>query len=321
MQIDSRAARARRLPRVAARRTAAEARQAASRRGRFDVALVDLGLARDAASTSSAGSRHRRRRQRSSSCRRAPRCRGAIHSYDLKAFAFVQKPFDIGQLFAAVRARARAAPHEPRQPAARVGTADDQRDRRGHRAVAGARRRAGRRAAVPHAARSTWSGGSIRLRNETDEFPREGVRREPAASAAWLDGRVPRPSDDVIAHRAARASSTTCTPACRPAAASSPVLSALSVPMLAGDRADRRAERRRRRRPDRFTARTSGCVAIIAGQIVGRRAERRLHDSCGAASRSGSARSTPSAIRSRCSTAAGGCCAATPRSPPISGGR
>ena len=283
----------------------------------FDVALVDLGFgSRVRASTSSGASRaqapdaetHRDVGEHLAAA-------AAIHSYELRAFAVRAEAVRPRSAVRHGRARGRAAADEPGQPAARLGAPDDQRNRRRHRAVAGARRRARRRAQVPHAGArrprridpaSRRARTSTRRRRTSGDVQRAVVARWHGACArATTSSRTARPT-----------SSTTCATDCLPGSRRDlPVRSALSVPMLAGTdligTLTLGAATPRPVRPGGPALRRASSPARSASPCRTRGST----TSSGAASGSGSGPSTRSAIRSRCSTAAACCCAATRRSP------
>ena len=120
------------------------------------------------------------------------------------AFAFVPEAVRHRPAVRHARARARAPPDESRQPPARLGAADDQRDRRrAARARSCSSDVLAERAAVPRPRARRSPAARIRLKDAvTGRLRGAGVRR-PARRAAgvWRDG-VPRPSDRVIATRA-----------------------------------------------------------------------------------------------------------------------
>ncbi len=212
------------------------------RRGRsFDVALVDLGARqRIRRSTSiraikahapdteivviSASTSLASRRSRPTSCRRSPSCRS--RSTSTSCFGAVER---------ARRATARVTRRSP----AGLGTADRQRDRR--RACASRWRPSAcveRRARAPDARRST----SLE-RFDPPSQPRD--RRVRRARHARADRRradrgshgrrSPRPSDLVLATRAAGARRRPARADAASGGADLPVRRALSVPMFAGE--------------------------------------------------------------------------------------
>jgi two-component system NtrC family sensor kinase len=118
--------------------------------------------------------------------------------------------------------------------------------------------------------------GSIRLRDENGEFPERAFVGS-ALQRAWIDGPLPRPSDDVIAqHRACIVDDLR---AGLPAGCTDdlPVLSAVSVPMMAG------AELLGTLSlgaaiPHRFELADQRFVTMVAGQILVAVQNARLHD-------------------------------------------
>jgi two-component system, NtrC family, sensor kinase len=199
----------------------------------------------------------------------------AIHSFDLKAFAFVQKPFGIGQLFAAVeRAIERRRMNRDNQRLvwelqtineiaegiARSLELDD--------VLAGALQCLTRALDV--------MGGSIRLRNEQDEFPEKAFVGGPL-ERTWLDGLRPRPSDYVLAHRTAYIAADLHVVVPPGSHEALPILSALSVPMLAGTELIGTLSLGAAT-PGRFGPADQRFVAIVAGQIVVAVQNARLHD-------------------------------------------
>ena len=191
------------------------------------------------------------------------------------------------------------------------------------RPLARGRGRRDRRARSGWSARSTRSRGSIALRNAGTGCLRGAGRDRSGRPAADPVPGLASPAESVIATRCAVRHSGLCVTIAgdRSGEPTWSAAAAISVPMLvkdeligtlsiaAGDalplRTRRRAPARDHRRPDR----RSRCR--MPGSTT----------SCGAASGSGSTPSTRSAIRSRCSTAAAACCAATPRWRCCSGGR
>jgi two-component system NtrC family sensor kinase len=191
----------------------------------------------------------------------------AIQSYELAAFAFVQKPFDLEHLFAtAARALERRQMtldnerlvwelqtiNEIADGIARSLELDD--------ILTGALQR------VVRAFDAV--GGSIRLRDEhTGAFVLRAVVGPPALQVIWSDYGLRRPSDCVIETQAAYVVEDFARLVDPEAAARLPVRAALSVPMsdatgllgtiTVGSRA-----------PGRFAAADRRLLAIVAGQIA-----------------------------------------------------
>ena len=199
----------------------------------------------------------------------------SIHSSDLRAFAFVQKAFDIGQLLAAVeRAVERRrlnrdnlrlvwelqTINEVAEGIAQSLELDD--------VLTGALRCLTRALDV--------AGGSIRLRNEKNEYPEKAFVGS-VNQRAWLDGPLLRPSDHVIAHRVPYIVDDLREFLPPGLTDAPPVLSAVSVPMMAGTdligtlSLGALAPRRFQLADQRF-------VAIVAGQILVAVQNARLHD-------------------------------------------
>jgi signal transduction histidine kinase/DNA-binding response OmpR family regulator len=241
----------------------------------FDVVLVDLGFGSEAGFEAI----HRIRDEAPqaelivmSSSTSLP---AAIHSYDFKAFAFVQKAFDIVQLFAAVeRAVERRRMNRDNQRlvwelqtinevAEGIAQSLELED-----VLAGALRCLLRALDLV--------GGSIRLRNENNEYPERAFLGSMDIKR-WQMQPVPRPSDHVIANRVpyivedlreALPAGSTDLP---------PVLSALSVPMMAGGDLIGTLSLGAAT-PRRFQPADQRFVALVAGQILVAVQNARLHD-------------------------------------------
>ena len=82
--------------------TSLAAVNAALNRGAFDVALVDLGLGAESGFDVIRRVKEQTRDSEIVVLSATTSLASAIHSYELSAFAFVQKPFDIDQLFATI---------------------------------------------------------------------------------------------------------------------------------------------------------------------------------------------------------------------------
>jgi two-component system NtrC family sensor kinase len=204
----------------------------------------------------------------------------AIQSYELSAFAFVQKPFDLTQLFATVeRALERRRMNlDNRRLVWELQTINQIADGIARSlelddVLAGALQCVVRAMGV--------LGGSIRLKNEsTGSFEEKAYVGPASLHDIWglLGARIVRPSDHVIATRAAYLVDDL--RALLPAghAESIPAVSTLSVPIMAGEELlgtmSVAAER-----PGRFEPADQRLIAVIAGQIGVAVQNARLHDS------------------------------------------
>lgn len=200
----------------------------------------------------------------------------AVQSDGLTALAFIQKPFDIGQLFAAVEraVERRRMNRDNRRLVWELQTINEiaqgiARSLELDEVLAGALQSLTRALDVV--------GGSIRLRNEDNAFLEKAFVGPRVTQRAWLDGLVPRPSDHVIAHRTAyivddlrEALPSDCTQA-------PPVVSAISVPMMAGAELIGTLSLGAVT-PRRFGLADQRLVEVIAGQIVVAVQNARLHD-------------------------------------------
>ncbi len=201
----------------------------------------------------------------------------AIQSYELAAFAFVQKPFDLEHLFAtATRALERRQMNldnerlvwelqtinEIADGIARSLELDD--------ILTGALQR------VVRAFDAV--GGSIRLKDPaTGEFVLRAVVGPPALQRLWTEYGIGRPSDRVIATQAAYVVEDFVELAGGEAASRLPVRSGLSVPMAGGTELLGTITVGSRV-PGRFAAADQRLLAIVAGQIAAAVTNARLHD-------------------------------------------
>ena len=248
--------------------TSPPAADAALARGAFDVALVDLGIGAE-----SGLDVIRRIKEQTPdteivvmSASTSPA--SAIRSYELSAFAFLQKPFDLGQLFATI-ARAlqcRRMNLDNRRLVWELQTSNQIADGIARSlelddVLAGALQCMVRAMGV--------LGGSIRLKDEaTGAFVERAFMGPTSMQAIWaeLKGAVPRPSDRVIATRAPYLVEDLNAMLPPQLAGAIPPVSTLSVPILAGvellGTMSVAAER-----PGRFEVADQRLVGVIAGQI------------------------------------------------------
>jgi len=253
--------------------------QSTDGRDEFDVAIIDLGSGADAGFdairrikdktpdteiivTSSSGS-----------------LTSAIQSYELAAFAFVEKPFDAGPLLAMVERalERRQMNRDNRRLVWELQTINE---------IADGMSRSLEIDQILHGALQctlrAMGGivGSIRIKNEaTGEFEQKAYIGPRIVSDLWAEAKQKlRPSDQVIATRTAFVVHDLRELFPPEYAAQLPVLSSLSVPIQAGSEllgtltvaAERVA---------RFGAADQRLVAVIAGQIGVAVENARLHDS------------------------------------------
>jgi two-component system NtrC family sensor kinase len=247
--------------------------------GAFDIALVDLG------GTSESGFEVIRLVEAG-----APEAEivvmsgstppnSAIRSYELSAFAFVQKPFDAGQLFATLdRALERRRMNlDNRRLVWELQTINEIAESMARSLVLNDVLASALQCLVRAL---DIVGGSIRLKDyvtgHCDEQAFVGPRE---VEEIWRQG-VPRPSDRAIETRAAFLVDDLRASVPPDYAGPLPVLSALSVPMMAGDELlgtlSVGAET-----ANRFHGADQRLVAIVAGQIAVAVQNARLHDSVG----------------------------------------
>lgn len=257
--------------------TSLAAADGALTRGTFDVALVDLTLGAE-----SGFDVIRRIKEQTPDTEivvmsASTSLNSAIQSYELSAFAFVQKPFDIGQLFTTIE----------RAVERRRMNLDNRRlvwELRTINQIADGIARslelddvlAGALQCVVDA--MGVLGGSIRLKDEArGSFEEKAFVGPRSLQTIWGQASVARPSDTVIATRAAYLVNDL--RALMPAALadSIPAVSTLSVPIMAGDELlgtmSVAAER-----PGRFEDADERLIAVIAGQIGVAVENARLHD-------------------------------------------
>jgi two-component system, NtrC family, sensor kinase len=214
----------------------AEARAALTARA-FDVVLVDLGLGAESGFDLLELLNDRYPATSAVVMSAASTVHSAIQSFEMSAFAFVQKPFEIAQLFDTLR---RAAEHgwmkarnrrllwelqtinEIADGIARSLEVDD--------ILMGALQRLQNALGL--------AGGAIRLHDEmTGEYEVAAVVGQQAVRRVWTTygGEVERPSEQVIATRRGVIFEDLAEMVSPETAATLPVRSAMSVPMLAGD--------------------------------------------------------------------------------------
>lgn len=259
--------------------TSLAAADAALNRGAFDVALVDLALGAE-----SGFDAIRRIKEQTPDAEilvmsASASLASAIQSYELSAFAFIQKPFDLGQLFATVeRALERRRMNlDNRRLVWELQTINQIAD--------GIARSLELDDVLMGALQCTRRAmgvvaGSIRIRDEaTGEFQEKAFIGPRIMKDIWsqLKGACFRPSDQAIAKRTAYVvhDLRECLP---PEYGDSlPVLSSLSVPIMAGDEL-LGALTVGAQTPGRFELPDQRLVAVIAGQIGVAVQNARLHD-------------------------------------------
>jgi two-component system NtrC family sensor kinase len=201
----------------------------------------------------------------------------AIQSYELAAFAFVQKPFDLEHLFATV-ARAlerRQMNLDNRRLVWELQTINEIADGIARsleldEVLTGALQR------VVRAFEAV--GGSLRLKDElTGTFPLRAVVGPPLLQRLWTDHQIVRPSDRVIATRAAYVVEDFALLLGPEIAKEMPVRSALSVPMIGGAKLLGTLTVGSTK-IGRFADADQRLLAIIAGQIGVAVTNARLHD-------------------------------------------
>ena len=203
----------------------------------------------------------------------------AIQSYELSAFAFVQKPFEIGQMFATIdRALERRRMNlDNRRLVWELQTINQVAD-----GIARSLELDDVLAGALQCAVSALGvfGGSIRLKDEaTGDFVEKTFTGPRIMQDIWaqLKGVVPHPSDQVIATRAANLVDNLRASVPLALADTVPAVSTLSVPIMAGDELlgtmSVAAEM-----PGRFQLADQRLVGVIAGQIGMAVQNARLHD-------------------------------------------
>ena len=192
----------------------------------------------------------------------------AIHSYELSAFAFVQKPFDLGQMFSTIEraVERRRMNLDNRRLVWELQTINQIAD--------GIARSLELDDVLAGALRCTLNAlgvlaGSIRLRDTTTGAFVEKAFEGPAVMRdiwAQLEGVLRRPSDEVIATRAPHVVDDLRAALPLDLGAVVPAVSTLSVPIMAGEELlgtlSVAAEM-----PGRFDVADQGLVGVIAGQI------------------------------------------------------
>lgn len=199
----------------------------------------------------------------------------ALHSYDLTAVAFVQTSSDRGQLLAAIdrAVERRRMARDNQRLVWELQTINEIAD-----GIAGSLEldQVLARALQCLTRALDVLGGSIRLRNDDDQFP-EIAFVGSARQRAWVDGPLPRPSDYVIEHRIpyiAEDLRDALPPGCTD---DLPVRSALSVPMMAGTELIGTLSLGAAA-PRRFGPADQRFVATVAAQILAAVQNARLHD-------------------------------------------
>jgi two-component system NtrC family sensor kinase len=200
----------------------------------------------------------------------------ALTASGLPAFAFVQKPFDIAQLFAAVEraVERRRMNLDNRRLVWELQTINEIAE-----GIAGSLELdqvlTGALTSLTRALDVV--GGSIRLRSDDGSFPETASVGPAVANRVWVENGVPRPSDHVITHR------TACIVGdlrelLPPGASVDPaLLSAISVPMTAGTELIGTLSLGAAT-PQRFDPADQRLVAVIARQIVVAVQNARLHE-------------------------------------------
>jgi signal transduction histidine kinase/ActR/RegA family two-component response regulator len=259
--------------------TSLAAADAALNRDHFDVALVDLKLG---AESGLDVIRHIKEQTPDAEIvvmSGSTSLASAIQSYELSAFAFVQKPFIIDQLFATIERalECRRVNLDNRRLVWELQTSNQIADGIARSlelddVLAGALQCMVRAMGV--------LGGSIRLKNEaTGCFEEKAFVGPPSMHEIWttLEEAVPAPNDRVIATRAACLVDDLRALLPPQQAGAIPAVSTLSVPILAGDELlgtmSVAAER-----PGRFEVADQRLVGVIAGQIGVAVQGARLHE-------------------------------------------
>jgi two-component system NtrC family sensor kinase len=252
--------------------------QAALDGGAFEVALVDLGLGSESGFDVIRRIKSLRPDAEIVVMSATTSLASAIQSYELSAFAFVQKPFDVGQLFAIVERalERRRMTLDNLRLVWELQTVNEiadgiARSLELNTVLAGALQCAVRALGVV--------GGSIRLKDELTGYYEEKAFVGPGAMRRMWGAVSPTapPSDRVISTRSAYVVEDLRGSLPSDFVGELPVLSALSVPMMAGDEllgtlTVGAATVRR------FEAADQALVAIIAGQIACAVQNARLHD-------------------------------------------
>ncbi len=259
--------------------TSLAAANAALNRGSFDVALIDLTLGSESGFDAIRRIKDATPDTEIIVMSGSASLASAIQSYELSAFAFVQKPFDVGQLFTTIeRALERHRMNlDNRRLVWELQTINEIAD--------GISRSLELDHVLLGALQCTIRAmnaiaGSIRIREEgTDEFHEKAFVGPRIMKDLWTEVKgIPRPSDEVIATRAAFVVHDLRTLLPADYAKPLPVLSSLSVPILAGHEllgtmtvGSEQA--------GRFGVADQRLIAVIAGQIGVAVQNARLHDS------------------------------------------
>ena len=255
------------------------AADAALNRDHFDVAIVDLTLGSESGLDAIRHIKEHAPDAEIVVLSASTSVASAIQSYELSAFAFVQKPFILAQLFDTIERAldCRRVNLDNRRLVWELQTSNQiadgiARSLELHDVLAGALQCMVRAMGV--------LGGSIRLKNEaTGSFEEEAFVGPKCMQEIWteLKGVVPRPSDHVIASRAAYLVDDLRALLPPQLAGTIPAVSTLSVPILSGDELlgtmSFAAER-----PGRFEVADQRLVGVIAGQIGIAVQSARLHE-------------------------------------------
>ena len=245
----------------------------------FDVALVDLGLGSESGFDVIRRIKGQAQEAEIVVMSGTTSLSSAIQSYELSAFAFVQKPFDTTQLFDTL-ARAlerRQTNLDNRRLVWELQTINEIADGMARSLVLQDVLSSGLQCLVRAL---EIAGGSIRLKDAATGLYEEQVFVGPREMpGVWRDG-VPRPSDQVIETRSAYLLDDLRLALPPDYAEPLSALSVLSVPIIAGDELlgtlSVVAET-----PHRFHVADQRLVAIAAGQIAVAVQNARLHDSLG----------------------------------------
>jgi two-component system NtrC family sensor kinase len=245
----------------------------------FDVALVDLGLGSESGFDVIRRIKEQAPEAEIVVMSGTTSLSSAIQSYELSAFAFVQKPFDTTQLFETLeRALERRQMNlDNRRLVWELQTINEIADGMARSLVLKDVLSNGLQCLVRAL---EIAGGSIRLKGDATGLYEEQVFVGPREMpGVWRDG-VPRPSDQVIETRSAYLLDDLRLSLPPDYDEPLPALSVLSVPIIAGDELlgtlSVVAET-----PHRFHVADQRLVAIAAGQIAVAVQNARLHDSLG----------------------------------------
>ena len=247
--------------------------------GGFDAALVDLGLGAESGFEAIRRIKEETPDTEIIVMSTTGSLASAIHSYDLAAFAFVQKPFDIGQLHATLNCalERRRMNLANRRLVWELQTINEIAD-----IMAGSLDLKDALVNTLHRLVRALSivGGSIRLRNDvTGDYEVQACVGPAALQTMWSDfnGRLMRPSDQVIATRAAVVVEDLRAGLPDGLIGTLPVASAISVPMIEGDDLVGTLTVGGAT-PGRFQQADERLIAVIAGQIAAAIQNARLHE-------------------------------------------